>query len=129
MLTDKLKLALACSVAFLLLLLIIPLGIHSFVLKSQLTQAESDLNAKSAELMIKQMEVTGLANSISDQNDKITELEKKTKAMYDARIEAQKEASGRLQKLSDEIARLEQEKLAGCTASGIRKKILNEVMR
>lgn len=128
MLTNNLKTYLAGGVAVLLLMLLIPTGIHNFTLQAKVKQLETDKTTLTAEALIKRMEVQGLVDSIADQNKKITEWENAAKQMAEARAKAKQEHADRIQQLNGRIAWLEQDKGASCTVAGIGKTILDEVL-
>lgn len=128
MVTSTLKTYVAGAVAFLLLMLLIPTGIHNIALQSKVKQLETDKTTLTAEALIKRMEVQGLADAIADQNQKITEFENVAKQMADARLKAQQEHAQRVAQLTGQIARLQNDKGASCTVAGIGTTILNEVL-
>lgn len=126
---NMIKQYLFAIVAALLLMLIIPLGIDNLQQHKQvktLTTHNTELVADSA---LTKLQLGVLTASVDKQNQKVTEFESKSLQMADARIKAQKEADQQIKQLSDQIARLERERAAGCTADGIRNKILREVMQ
>lgn len=128
MLTGNIKAYLAGLVAVLLLLVLIPTGIHNFALQAKVKQLENEKTALVAESVIKKMEVTGLMNSLGDQEKRIQAFEATAKQMAEARIKAQQEAATRIQSLENQIDWLEQDKGASCNAAGIGTAILKEVL-
>jgi len=128
MLTGNIKAYVAGILAALLLLVLIPTGIHNFALQAQVEQLETDKTTLVAESMIKKMEVTGLMNSLGDQEKRIQAFEATAKQMAEARVTAQKEAATRIQSLENQIDWLTQDKGASCNAAGIGTAILKEVL-
>jgi len=128
MLTDSIKAYVAGVVAVLLLLVLIPTGIHNFALQAQVKQLETDKTTLHAKALIKRMEVQGLMDSLGDQEKRIQAFEETAKQMAEARLKAQQEAAQRVKQLQNRIAWLEQDKGASCTVAGIGKTILDEVL-
>lgn len=127
-LTDSIKAYIAGVVAVLLLLVLIPTGIHNFTLQAEIEQLEADKTTLQAEALIKRMEVQGLMDSLGDQERRIQAFENTAKQMAEARLKAQQEAAQRVQQLQNHIAWLEKDKGASCTVAGIGKTILDEVL-
>lgn len=127
-LTDSIKAYIAGVVAVLLLLVLIPTGIHNFILQAEIEQLETDKTTLQAQALIKRMEVQGLMDSLGDQERRIQAFENTAKQMTEARLKAQQEAAQRVQQLQNRIAWLEQDKGASCTVAGIGKTILDEVL-
>jgi TolA-binding protein len=128
MITDSIKAYIAGVVAVLLLLVLIPTGIHNFALQAEVEQLETDKTTLKAEALIKRMEVQGLVDAIGDQEKKIKEFEATAQQMAEARLKAQQQAAQRIEQLNNRIVWLEQDKGASCTAAGIGKTILDEVL-
>lgn len=114
--------------AGLFLLLAVLTGLQNLSLKSDIETLEQDKTTLLAEAMIKRMELTGLINSLGDQEKKIQAFEETANQMLEARLKAQQESAGRIQQLTGQIARLEQDKGASCTVAGIGQTILSEVL-
>lgn len=127
-LTDSIKAYIAGVVAVLLLLVLIPTGIHNFTLQAEIEQLETDKTTLQAEALIKRMEVQGLMDSLGDQERRIQAFENTAKQMAEARLKAQQEAAQRVQQLQNHIAWLQKDKGASCTVAGIGKTILDEVL-
>ncbi|WP_331352577.1 hypothetical protein [Cellvibrio sp. UBA7671] len=127
-LNDSIKAYIAGVVAVLLLLVLIPTGIHNFTLQAEIEQLEADKTTLQAEALIKRMEVRGLMDYLGDQERRIKAFEETAKQMAAARLKAQQEAAQRVNQLQNRIAWLEQDKGASCTVAGIGKTILDEVL-
>jgi hypothetical protein len=128
MLTARIKSYIAGVVAVLLLLVLIPTGIHNVALQRKVKQVEAENTTLLAEAMIKRMEVQGLVDAIGEQEKRIKAFEATAQQMAAARLKAQQEAAQRVTQLNNRIAWLEQDKGTSCTAAGIGKTILNEVL-
>lgn len=128
MLTGNIKAYVAGLVAVLLLLVLIPTGIHNVALQAQVDQLETDKTTLLAEAMIKRMEVSGLMDSLGDQEKRIQAFENTAKQMAEARLKAQQESAQRVQQMENHIAWLEKDRGASCTVAGIGKTILDEVL-
>ncbi len=126
--TSNIKAYVAGVVAVLLLLVLIPTGIHNFALQSKVEKLETDKTTLQAEAFIKRMEVTGLQNAIGEQNKKITELEQQTEVMKKQRQDALQQAAGQIQALAGQINRLQQDHGKSCTVAGIGSTILKEIL-
>jgi hypothetical protein len=127
MLTDSIKTYFAGALVVLLLMILIPTGLANMALKVKLGNLENEKTTLLAEAMIKRMELSALSDAIGEQSKKVVEFEATTKKMAQARLAAQEKASTRINQLQAGIARLQQENAQGCTAEGIRSKILREL--
>lgn len=119
----------AAIVALLLVALLIPVGIDNFAQHKRVKSLIEKNNSLMVSEALRQLEVAGLTVAIETQNQKIEGFENTSKKMAQARTEAQKDADRQIKQLSMKIARLESEKAIGCTAEGMRTKILREVMQ
>ncbi len=125
---DSIKQYVAGVVVVLLLLVLIPTGIHNVALQSKVEKLEGDKTTLQAEALMKRMEVTGLQNTIGEQNKKITELEQQTIVMKKQRQDALEQAAGQIQALTGQINRLQQDQGKSCTVAGIGSTILKEIL-
>lgn len=116
-------------VALLLVALLIPVGIDNFAQHKRVKSLIEKNNSLMVNEALRQIEVAGLTVAIHSQNQQVEAFENTSMQMAQARIQAQKDADRQIKQLSLTIARLESEKAAGCTAEGIRNKILREVMQ
>jgi len=116
-------------VAVFLLMLVIPLGVDNFAQHKRVKSFIEKNNSLMVSQALRQLELAGLTVAVHTQNQKIQDFENTSKQMTQARIEAQKQAAQQIKQLSGKIARLELEKVTGCTAEGIRNKILREVLQ
>lgn len=128
MLANGAKAYVAGVVAFLLLMVLIPTGIENISLRAKVKGLEDQRTKLLSDSVLRKIEVAGMREAVADQELKIKAFEATAQQMAEARLKAQQEAAGRIQQLTGQITRLEQDKGASCTVAGIGTTILNEVL-
>lgn len=128
MLTGSIKAYAASLVAVLLLMMLIPTGIHNFSLHKKVEGLEDEKTKLLSDAVLRKIEVANMREAVADQELKIKAFEATAQQMAEARVKAQQEAAQRVQQLQNQIAWLKQDQGASCTAAGIGTTILNEVL-
>jgi F420-0:gamma-glutamyl ligase len=128
MITGSIKAYVAGLVAVLLLMLLIPTFIHNATLQHKVKTLEDRNTQLISDSILRKMAVENMRTAVADQELKIKEFENIAQRMAEARLKAQQEAAQRILTLNNRIAWLEQDKGASCTAAGIGKTILDEVL-
>lgn len=128
MISGSIKAYAACVAAFLLLMILIPTGIHNMALHKRVEALEDEKTKLLSDAVLRKIEVANMRDAVADQELKIKAFEATAQQMAEARVKAQQEAAQRVQLLQNRIAWLEQDKGASCTVAGIGKTILDEVL-
>jgi TolA-binding protein len=128
MLTGNIKAYIASVLVVLLLMVLVPTFIHNATLQRKVKGLEDRNTQLISDSILRKMAVENMRTAVAEQELKIKEFEVAAQQMAEARLKAQQQAEQRIEQLTNRIAWLEQDKGASCTAAGIGKTILDEVL-
>jgi TolA-binding protein len=128
MLTGNIKAYIASVLVVLLLMVLVPTFIHNATLQRKVKGLEDRNTQLISDSILRKMAVENMHTAVAEQELKIKEFEATAQQMAEARLKAQQQAEQRIEQLNNRVAWLEKDKGASCTAAGIGKTILDEVL-